>query len=46
MKMGVGEMRKLNTACIFYNFLLIRAAFGKENGHKNVLTGSEFRENP
>lgn len=46
MKMGVGEVRKLNTAWIFYNFVLIRAELGKENGHKNWSSGSEFRENP
>jgi hypothetical protein len=39
-------VRKLNTAWIFYNFVLIRAELGKENGHKNWSSGSEFRENP
>jgi len=44
MKLVVGEVRKLSTVLIFYNFLLLRAEFCTGNGPKNVLNGSEFRE--
>ena len=39
-------MRKLSTVRIFYKFLLLRAQFGTGSGHKNVFSGSEFREGP